>query len=263
MLLNLETLSQGKQAAQSFAQSGVTIESIRIKPGAKMIQIGPSITSGNKSLGTHGQAEQTASDIRIFVGVAIGVVVLGAAASFIIFRKFLASRPAAQDLQSAGVEITSSPRPIDAQFASNGVSSNARLSVRADSVFASVPSPKSYARKTAYGMCTQCYNSGFATCIHQEMGLARQVEKDPEESEAEEDEMCVVCLDAPREALVVHDDTAKTSHRVLCLACAYRILEQGGSCPMCRQTIFAVFKAGDKAGDNGTGDPEEKFELHM
>ena len=78
------------------------------------------------------------------------------------------------------------------------------------------------------------------------MGLIEK-ESEPGEvrssSDDDEDDLCVVCLHGVREAIVVHADAAKTSHQVLCLACAYRILEQGGSCPMCRKTIFAVFKA--------------------
>jgi hypothetical protein len=78
------------------------------------------------------------------------------------------------------------------------------------------------------------------------MGLVEKPLKEAEEEEEEEQEedaLCVICLEGPREALIVHADEAKSSHRVLCLACAYKILEQGGSCPMCRKSIFAVFKA--------------------
>ena len=84
------------------------------------------------------------------------------------------------------------------------------------------------------------------------MGLVE--EEPPEEDEEDEDTLCVICLSGPREALVVHADEAKSSHRVLCLACAYKILEQGGSCPMCRKTIFAVFKAKTKE-DTGPTTP--------
>ena len=56
------------------------------------------------------------------------------------------------------------------------------------------------------------------------MGL---VENDTEEEDDDCDELCVVCLNAPREALVVHADEAKSSHRVFCLACAYQVCSAG------------------------------------
>ena len=98
--------------------------------------------------------------------------------------------------------------------------------VRAESVFAdSSPKPSSSVG-TRFGdvMCEQCRNSGFAVCVHRSMGL---VENDSEEDDDDCDELCVVCLDAPREALVVHADEAKSSHRVLCLACAYQVCSAG------------------------------------
>jgi len=50
---------------------------------------------------------------------------------------------------------------------------------------------------------------------------------------------CVVCMDAPRDAIVVH---AGSGHHVCCLACARALAAADRPCPVCQQPIEAVLQ---------------------
>ena len=43
-----------------------------------------------------------------------------------------------------------------------------------------------------------------------------------------------------RTKVVIHDDDEKSTHEGLCLDCACKIMENGGTCPLCRCRIFGV-----------------------
>ena len=118
------------------------------------------------------------------------------------------------------------------------------------------------------GVCLQCRRSGFRTCIHRSIRIQQNGDcasthestssvtsfatneffglQDTMDAEAEariegEDELlCFVCLERPRSALVIHDDDEKSTHEGLCLDCACKIMENGGTCPLCRCRIFGV-----------------------
>ncbi|MGB1592699.1 MAG: hypothetical protein ACPIOQ_08095, partial [Promethearchaeia archaeon] len=118
------------------------------------------------------------------------------------------------------------------------------------------------------GVCLQCRRSGFTTCIHRSIRIQQNGDcastdestssvtsfatneffglQDTMDAEAEarierEDELlCFVCLERPRSALVIHDDDEKSTHEGLCLDCACKIMENGGTCPLCRCRIFGV-----------------------
>ena len=118
------------------------------------------------------------------------------------------------------------------------------------------------------GVCLQCRRSGFRTCIHRSIRIQQEGDcasagesassvtsfatneffgaQDTMDAEAEariegEDELlCFVCLERPRSALVIHDDDEKSTHEGLCLDCACKIMENGGTCPLCRCRIFGV-----------------------
>jgi hypothetical protein len=51
--------------------------------------------------------------------------------------------------------------------------------------------------------------------------------------------ICVVCMDGPREAAIVHGPTA---HTVCCMACARALKARGETCPVCRARIDAVLQ---------------------
>lgn len=53
-----------------------------------------------------------------------------------------------------------------------------------------------------------------------------------------EDEECVVCMDAPREATFT-----PCRHRVACIGCANKLRRSGASCPVCRADITRVIVA--------------------
>jgi hypothetical protein len=54
-----------------------------------------------------------------------------------------------------------------------------------------------------------------------------------------ESELCVVCMEAPREMALVHGDTA---HTVCCRKCTAAIQAADNKCPACMQPISAVFR---------------------
>uniref|UniRef100_A0A7S0HJB5 IPT/TIG domain-containing protein n=1 Tax=Hanusia phi TaxID=3032 RepID=A0A7S0HJB5_9CRYP len=96
---------------------------------------------------------------------------------------------------------------------------------------------------TGFG-CEQCRRSGFRVCIHQTMksvfeNVSPPSRYDDDDDEAN-DELCIVCLDRPRDVIIVHGNEEKTLHKVTCSECTQRIREAGGTCPMCRQPIFDV-----------------------
>ena len=51
-------------------------------------------------------------------------------------------------------------------------------------------------------------------------------------------QVCVVCMDAPREVALVH---GSTHHVITCLACTKALMARGGAtCPICRAHIEDV-----------------------
>ena len=264
MLQDLEFLSTSKGA---FAGSGLAVEVVQIHPDGPLISVlGPS-DSSNSTVVSDENSDKSEASLSLW-GALVGTIALfGAAAFFLWWRRRVSNREQLAD--SISIEISSTPRGISngGLDASHTVSSmpdgsapappdrnaatRSRFSLHAESVFGQTLSPRSdkTRQRGSRGRCVQCENSGFAVCVHKSMGFIDDAAGPGDLAEAESsdsddsDNLCVVCLDGTREAIVVHADAAKSSHRVLCLACAYRILEQGGSCPMCRKTIFAVFKA--------------------
>lgn len=53
-------------------------------------------------------------------------------------------------------------------------------------------------------------------------------------------ETCIVCMQARREVLFLHDD--RTGHQVCCRGCADKWQEQGPRCPMCRKDIIQMVR---------------------
>mmetsp|Transcript_6847 Transcript_6847/g.16107 ORF Transcript_6847/g.16107 Transcript_6847/m.16107 type:complete len:344 (-) Transcript_6847:166-1197(-) len=93
-------------------------------------------------------------------------------------------------------------------------------------------------------VCDQCRRSGFRVCVHSSSTTRTSSRNPPRPAAlaAGAEKTCVVCLDRESTALVIHDDPDRTAHQVLCLECAIRIFEEGGSCPMCRKPILEVCK---------------------
>jgi len=265
VLRDLEFLATSKAA---FADSGLEVEALQLRPDEEVISVAGTSGSGRNTTHTSNEADEQGASGNMNMAelgavVAIALTLCGAAAFW-----FCRTRALCRQHLDDAIEITSTPNrtqigvmPDDSSLGAAGSNrgssrfgpsapslSQSRVSLHAESVFSPTPSPKAskLLRMTSQGRCVQCENSGFAVCVHRSMGLLGE-ETDPGEagssSDDDEDTLCVVCLHGVREAIVVHADAAKTSHQVLCLACAYRILEQGGSCPVCRKTIFAVFKA--------------------
>jgi hypothetical protein len=50
---------------------------------------------------------------------------------------------------------------------------------------------------------------------------------------------CVVCMENPMDATLVHGDTG---HICCCLRCAHGLQSAGFSCPVCREPIAAVIR---------------------
>ena len=55
----------------------------------------------------------------------------------------------------------------------------------------------------------------------------------------DEDRTCVVCFEAPRDAVLI-----PCGHAVTCMACARKIAETSDICPMCRAVIKEAKKIG-------------------
>lgn len=50
---------------------------------------------------------------------------------------------------------------------------------------------------------------------------------------------CVVCLEAPRSAVLVHGDSC---HQVACIRCARKLWARGMPCPVCKAPLQAILK---------------------
>uniref|UniRef100_A0A7S1AFJ6 RING-type domain-containing protein n=1 Tax=Noctiluca scintillans TaxID=2966 RepID=A0A7S1AFJ6_NOCSC len=59
----------------------------------------------------------------------------------------------------------------------------------------------------------------------------------PERHDCDE---CVICMDAVANAVIVHGETC---HQSTCLACAKKLQQNGGTCPICREPIDTVCKS--------------------
>ena len=57
--------------------------------------------------------------------------------------------------------------------------------------------------------------------------------------QSESDHTCCVCMAAPRDASLVHGETA---HICCCLECARTLKAKGNSCPICNDPIDAVLR---------------------
>jgi len=57
--------------------------------------------------------------------------------------------------------------------------------------------------------------------------------------EIDDDDLCVVCMEAPKNAMLVHGDSG---HQATCLPCGQKLKESGLNCPICRATIQIVIK---------------------
>lgn len=91
--------------------------------------------------------------------------------------------------------------------------------------------------------------SGYSTKSRSRTGSLRAWGQDlpTRPGDSELDDMCVVCLDAPQDAVIVHNDANSSTHQVVCSPCAHRLLTSGTPnsrlCPMCRAPILGVYPA--------------------
>jgi len=61
------------------------------------------------------------------------------------------------------------------------------------------------------------------------------------QEELPEDKVCVICLENPKDATLVHAQTG-IGHNVVCFGCANQLKNKGGVCPICRGHIDIVVK---------------------
>ena len=210
-----------RESIGGFDGSGVTVEAIRLRPQEELISVAPASAktsldaAGSKA--TKGSEEAGGVSLSVILSVVATVVGLVFTCCCMIHFKRRLSRASIRDS-----EISSRPNAIALHAeASSDLAMVRGVVLRPDAVQLGFFGPKKAALlKINGGMCEQCYNSGFSTCVHQNMGLI----DDTQEDSQEEVELCVVCMENNREALVVHADEAKTSHQVLCLACAYKVI---------------------------------------
>ena len=64
-------------------------------------------------------------------------------------------------------------------------------------------------------------------------------EAEDEPNGAGSDAACVICMDRPKAATLVHGGTG---HMCACLPCARTLHRMGQPCPICRKSIDAVIK---------------------
>ena len=209
-----------RKSIGGFDGSGVTVEAIRLRPQAELISVAPASAktsldaAGSKA--TKGPEEAGGVSLSVILSVVATIVGMVFACCMIHFKR-RSSRASIRDS-----EISSRPNAIALHAEASSDSAMVRgVVLRPDAVQLGFFGPKKAPlSKINSGMCEQCYNSGFSTCVHQNMGLIDNTQEDSQE----EVELCVVCMENNREALVVHADEAKTSHQVLCLACAYKVI---------------------------------------
>ena len=67
-------------------------------------------------------------------------------------------------------------------------------------------------------------------------------EDEEEQPGSDSDRTCSVCMDAPRDAAILH---AGSVHVCCCMECALTIHKSGGDCPICRVPIESVLRAFD------------------
>ena len=61
----------------------------------------------------------------------------------------------------------------------------------------------------------------------------------PAPSPKQDDSQCVVCMDAPRTAILVHGEDG---HQVCCMACARRLSGEQQPCPVCQRPIERILR---------------------
>ena len=59
------------------------------------------------------------------------------------------------------------------------------------------------------------------------------------QSAAEDADLCVICMDSPKDATIVHEGSG---HNCCCMACARAEQQSGRPCPLCRLPIEMVIK---------------------
>lgn len=65
---------------------------------------------------------------------------------------------------------------------------------------------------------------------------------DPDDTkydDLDDSEKCIVCINRPKNATIVH---GHTGHICCCLSCAYALQRRGDPCPICRAPIDRVIK---------------------
>ena len=66
-----------------------------------------------------------------------------------------------------------------------------------------------------------------------------EAEGSEQAGQSESDNTCCVCMAAPRDASLVHGETA---HICCCLDCARALKAKGNACPICNDPIDAVLR---------------------
>lgn len=110
---------------------------------------------------------------------------------------------------------------------------------------AAMPSPSGAATGAAMGMGMGVV-IGTGTPPEAGLGMMEsvpdsKVEEGDDDAEDADDGQCCVCMEAPREAVLVHT-VAGTGHQCVCMDCANMLKDRGESCPICRSTIDYVIK---------------------
>lgn len=58
----------------------------------------------------------------------------------------------------------------------------------------------------------------------------------------EDENLCVICLDAPKQGSFIHSGGDDTAHMCCCMECAKQIMSTTKKCPMCRAAVERIIK---------------------
>lgn len=80
-----------------------------------------------------------------------------------------------------------------------------------------------------------------AKAVNRTIDLSGDDNNDDDDADEDDDNVCAICLEEPKTHAFLHTASG-AAHRAGCYTCTKTLMDQGMTCPVCRQTIDAVVK---------------------